>query len=124
MLAKIEETERSNYLEACFMKPIGCVAVLILLNALLICASHTANAEPNKGNGQRGGQGGAHMSAKGGSNTNAQWSADPDRGWVRAEERHELRDERKDASKSKQSGGKPDSTRTMSHSEKKKGNEK
>ena len=89
------------------MKPSRYVAVLAILNALTLCFTNAADAGQGKGHfNHRGGQAATHMSAKGEANTNAQWSADPDRGWVRADERHELQEQRKTTTKSKQNQGK------------------
>ena len=89
------------------MKSNRYIAVISLLNALSICATHsTANAGQGDKGSQRGAQAKSHMSSKGAANTNAQWSADPERGWVRAEERHE-RHENSDAINTvKKNGGK------------------
>jgi hypothetical protein len=90
-----------------FMKPNRYVSVFLLLNALAFCLTHSpAHSGQAKKDVGRGGQANSHMSSKGAASNNAQWSADPERGWVRADERREQREESRQASKTKKSGGK------------------
>jgi len=90
------------------MRPIGHVAVFVLMNALTLCVINIpVNAGEGKGSKiNRGEKARAQMSAKGQENTNARWSADPDQGWVRADERHALQARRKAEASSKHKSGK------------------
>jgi hypothetical protein len=94
-----------HYLAGVFMKPNRYVSVLLLLNALAFCLTHsTGHAGQAKRDAGR--QANSQLSSKGAANTNAQWSADPERGWVRAAERHEQREESRPTGKTKKNGGK------------------